>query len=126
MRNLCVLNDGTKTFVHCYYRTATSIDLTVVDPSIVLDFEWSVLDDLHGSDHYPILLKSTLGEEEDREERYNIKKANWTLFDDNVRGRLKDESVFNEGTCPVESCRAVPGRSRIGLTLGKLRVVEVD
>ena len=103
LRNLCVLNDGAKTFVHCHYRTATSIDLTVVDPSIVLDFDWSVLDDLHGSDHYPILLKSTLGEEEDREERYNIKKANWTLFDDNMRGRLKDESVFNEGTCPVES-----------------------
>ena len=103
LRNLCVLNDGTKTFVHCYHQTATSIDLTVVDPSIVLDFEWSVLDDLHGSDHYPILLKSTLKEEEDMEERYNIKKTNWTLFEDNVRGRLRDECVFNEGACPVES-----------------------
>ena len=103
LRNLCVLNDGSITFVHSHWNSTSCLDLTVVDPSIVLDFDWSVLDDLHGSDHYPTLLKSTSSEEEDKEERPNINKANWPLYDDICRGRIKDESVFNEGTCPVES-----------------------
>ena len=38
LRNLCVLNDGAITRLH-YNGTTTCIDLTVVDPSIVLDFE---------------------------------------------------------------------------------------
>ena len=103
LRNLCVLNDGSTTFVHCHYKTTSCLDLTVVDPAIALDFNWSVSDDLHGSDHYPILLTNTAFEEEDKEDRYNLNKANWPLFDDNCRGRIKDEAVFIEGTCPVES-----------------------
>ena len=102
LRNLCVLNDGTPTRLH-YNGTATCIDLTVVDPSIVLDFEWSVLDDSHGSDHYPVLLKSVSAEEEDSEARYNLNKANWPVYEEHCRGRIRDEAVFREGTCPVES-----------------------
>ena len=78
-------------------------DLSIVDPTIVLDFNWSVLDDTHGSDHQPVILTCTSSEEEEKEERYNINKANWPLFEDICRGRIKDESVFSEGTCPVES-----------------------
>ena len=102
LRNLCVLNDGAITRLH-YNGTTTSIDLTVVDPSIVLDFEWSVLEDSHGSDHYPILLKSVTAEEEDSEARHNLNKADWQGYEEHCRGRIRDEAVFREGTCPVES-----------------------
>ena len=103
LRNLCVINDGSNTFLRDYSNYTSCLDLTVVDPAIVLDFDWSVLDDAHGSDHFPIVLTSTSSEEEDKEERFNLNKANWPLFEDICRGRIKDESVFNEDTCSVES-----------------------
>ena len=102
LRNLCVLNDGAITRLH-WNGTTTCIDLTVVDPSIVLDFEWSVLDDTHGSDHYPILLKSASAEEDDGEARYNLNKANWIQYEEHCRGRIRDEAVFRDGSRPVES-----------------------
>ena len=102
LRNLCVLNDGAITRLH-YNGTTTCIDLTVVDPSIVLDFEWSVLDDTHGSDHYPVLLKMASAEEDDSEPRHNLNKANWPVYEEHCRGRIRDEAVFKDGTCPVES-----------------------
>ena len=36
-----------------------AIDLSLCHPNIYLDFDWSVCDDLHGSDHFPILIKET-------------------------------------------------------------------
>ena len=54
LRNLCVLNDGSSTFLRDYSNYTSCLDLTVVDPAIVLDFDWSVLNDSHGSDHFPV------------------------------------------------------------------------
>ena len=82
LRNLCVLNDGSTTYLRDYDNYTSCLDLTVVDPAIVLDFNWCVLDDTHGSDHYPVVLTSTSSEEEEKEERYNLNKANWPLFED--------------------------------------------
>ena len=36
-----------------------TIELSLCNPSIYLDFDWSVCDDLHGSEHFPILIKET-------------------------------------------------------------------
>ena len=48
--NLCILNDGSNTYVHPGNCTYSSIDLTLVDPSLPLDLHWTVHDDLCGSD----------------------------------------------------------------------------
>jgi hypothetical protein len=53
----------------------SAIDLTVTDPSLLLDFSWKVHDDLCRSGHFPIILESlnyTIGE---RPTRYNFDKA---------------------------------------------------
>ena len=39
-------------------RSSSSIDLTLCDPSIFLDFSWNTFDDACGSDHYPIILNN--------------------------------------------------------------------
>ena len=55
--SLCFLNDGSYTYLHPGYGTYTAIDLTITQPNLLLDFSWRVLDDLCGSDHFPIVIK---------------------------------------------------------------------
>ena len=55
--SLCILNDGSYTYLHPGYGTYTAIDLTITQPNLLLDFSWRVLDDLCGSDHFPIVIK---------------------------------------------------------------------
>ena len=47
---------------------------------IYLDFDWSVCDDLHGSDHFPILIKETESSDDEQHCRWNLKTANWETF----------------------------------------------
>ena len=54
--SLCFLNDGSYTYLHPGYGTYTAIDLTITQPNLLLDFSWRVLDDLCGSDHFPIVI----------------------------------------------------------------------
>ncbi len=44
-RSLCLLNDGSDTFLHPAYKTCSAIDLTIVDPMLYLDYSWHVQDD---------------------------------------------------------------------------------
>jgi hypothetical protein len=72
---LCIFNDGTDTYLHTGNGSYSAIDLTVTDPSLLLDFSWKVHDDLCRSGHFPIILESlnyTIGE---RPTRYNFDKA---------------------------------------------------
>ena len=57
--NLCILNDGTHTYLKPQAQHAnkptSAIDLTISTPGLALRSVWEVLPDTHGSDHYPIL-----------------------------------------------------------------------
>ena len=53
--NLCILNDGSNTYLHPGNGSYSSIDLT----SLLLDFHWTVHDDLCGSDHFPIIVEGS-------------------------------------------------------------------
>ena len=50
--DLCLFNEKQPTYLHPptenYYAI---IDLPLCHPNTYLDFDWSVCDDLHGSDH---------------------------------------------------------------------------
>ena len=48
--NLSVLNDGSPTYLHPATGSLSAIDLSITDPSLFLDFSWSVDSDQHGSD----------------------------------------------------------------------------
>lgn len=67
------------------YKTFSNIDLSLISPSIERHFDWSICDDLHNSDHYPILIKfNGFTPSFPRRSCWNIKKANWNLFDCNL------------------------------------------
>ena len=78
--DLCLLNEKQPTYLHPPTGNYYAIDLSVCHPNIYLDFDWSVCDDLHGSDHFPILIKETESSDDEQHCRWNLKKANWETF----------------------------------------------
>jgi len=76
-----ILNTGEMTSFHIQTGTFTAIDLSLCSTNTILDFSWKVLDDLHGSDHYPIVLESTTSEPQRRLPRWRLDKADWNLFE---------------------------------------------
>ncbi|WP_370607161.1 hypothetical protein [Solemya velum gill symbiont] len=76
--NLCSFNDEPLTFLHSRHGTFSSIDLSISDPSLFLDFEWSIENDLHGSDHVPLILKNTEHKNTAQPPKWKMSKANWT------------------------------------------------
>ena len=77
---LGVLNSGDMTHFHVQNGTFTAIDLSLCSSDAVLDFNWQVLPDLYGSDHFPILLELAGSEPRPRLPRWRLNKADWKLF----------------------------------------------
>jgi hypothetical protein len=57
-----------------------SIDISLVDPSLFLDLNWSVHDDLCGSDHFLIILTGNDPPENNWIKNWKLDKADWTSF----------------------------------------------
>ena len=78
---LCIFNDGTDTYLHPGNGFYSAIDLSVTDPSLLLDFSWKVYDDLCGSDYFSIILESLNSTVGERPTRYKFDKADWPLYE---------------------------------------------
>jgi len=78
--DLCLLNSGEMTHLHVQNGTTSAIDLSFCSPDIFPDMQWMVLDDLHGSDHFPILLKILCPQQHPGEPRFLMRKADWITF----------------------------------------------
>ena len=89
--DLCLLNEKQPTYLHPPTGNYYAIDLSLCHPNIYLDFDWSVCDDLHGSDHFPILIKETESSDDEQHCRWNLKKANWEAFTTLCQERLTPE-----------------------------------
>ena len=75
--DLCLLNDKTYTYLHPATGSYSSLDLALCSPEIALDFTWKVDDDLHESDHFPILVSEVGPSIQQRPERWKLHKADW-------------------------------------------------
>ena len=62
--DLFILNDGSSTYIHSATGSTSALDLSICGPSLVLDYEWNIHEDLCGSDHFPVILTSNAVEEE--------------------------------------------------------------
>lgn len=79
--NLITLNTGAATHLSLAHGTYSMIDLSICSPVLSAHMEWSVMDDLHGSDHFPIRLRLSVScPTESRWPNWVIKKADWTGF----------------------------------------------
>ena len=75
-----MMNDKSNTFLDSGKGTLSALDLSLCHPSLYLDFDWSVCEDQHGSDHFPIVIESIKTFEEDHNPKWKLNKANWDLF----------------------------------------------
>ena len=53
--NLVLLNTGEPTHIYMATGSTSSIDLTLCSRSVAPHLDWTVLIDLHGSDHFPVI-----------------------------------------------------------------------
>ena len=79
--NLCILNDNSPTYLHPSTGTLTNIDLSICDPSIFLDFtSWGVHSDLCGSDHFPILISTSIVMDDQFPPNWRFNNVDWSSF----------------------------------------------
>ena len=78
--DLCLWNDGSPTYIHPATGSFSTIDLSICSPSLFIDFNWGVHDDLCGSDHFPTFLRPNGRATPARIPRWNFKKADWPEF----------------------------------------------
>ena len=69
-----MINDGSSTYIHPATGSTSALDLSICGPSLVLDYEWNIHEDLCGSDHFPVILTSNAVEEEAAPNRWNFKR----------------------------------------------------
>ena len=72
--DLCILNDVSSTYIHPATGSTSSLDLSICGPSLVLDYEWNIHEDLCGSDHFPVILTSNVVEEDTAPNSWNFKQ----------------------------------------------------
>ena len=100
--NMCIYNDKSITYISdTYAGTKSSLDLSLATPEIFLDFEWQVLNDQHGSDHFPILISALSEQEPSGIPRYCYKRADWSSFEF-LCDTLNEEEILNDPN-PMEA-----------------------
>lgn len=104
--NLVVLNSKTTTYMHPATGTRTAIDLTIVDQSLALDFNWNVHDDLCGSDHFPIIITNSKPLPPNTVPKWKLHKADWSTFQEMCSQHLNTNN-FKPNHDPVASFTTV-------------------
>ena len=78
--------------MHTNYFSA--IDLSICSSSILLDFFWSLDDDLNGSDHFPIYLKSVQNSPSAASPKWKVEEADWEKYSRDIK-LDKNFNTFN-------------------------------
>ena len=78
--NISLLNDDSPTHYTSHTNTTSIIDLGLCSSDILPDFQWNVLQELHGSDHFPIVIELNTQCKTPTLARWNLSKADWVLF----------------------------------------------
>ena len=83
--NLVCLNKGDPTRIH-YNGTVSHLDLIVSSKNLAFKIECDVINDIWGSDHYPLHISynECIVKTEINLNKFNYKKANWTSFQDSL------------------------------------------
>ena len=78
--DVILMNDGSPTRYDIFHNSFSAIDLTLCSTTVRLDYQWSVDEDLHGSDHFPIHLKYVQNLPSPCLPRWKVPEADWTAF----------------------------------------------
>ena len=90
--NVCLLNDGSYTYLHPATGTFTTIDLSMCSPDILMEIDFMVELDSYGSDNFPIVLKIDISLS-DLLPRWNFSRADWVKFDQLCKVNLTLDTI---------------------------------
>ena len=90
-----MMNDKSNTFLDSGKGTLSALALPLCHPSLYLHFDWSVCEDQHVSDHFPIVIESIQTHEEDHNAKWKLNKANWDLYHTLFNESLTSTSLSN-------------------------------
>lgn len=80
---LTILNDNTPTHFNSGTGKFTNIDLSFCSPRIVTSINWEVINQLYGSDHFPIKITHSSDKPvvpNPQITKWKIEEANWQLY----------------------------------------------
>lgn len=85
--NLTIMNDGTATHFSSAYQSFSAIDLTLASPSLAPLLSWKTLEDLHHSDHFPIIcnLVNLPRQQQGIRKKWNQEHADWNNFSNEIQ-----------------------------------------
>lgn len=94
--DLVVLNNGDKTHLNYGTKTLTTPDITIVTRSLTNYLKWHVKNDLHCSDHYPIIITTNTKLHEETRKKWKTKEARWSKFRKLLTFNNKENLKFME------------------------------
>ncbi|GFU50710.1 probable RNA-directed DNA polymerase from transposon X-element [Trichonephila clavipes] len=100
---LCLLNNDEKTYFHAPTRTFHSLGIAICSPTLLPMLNFEVANDLHNSDHFPLLVSHVNGSgTRFRPPTYHFHRADWDKFTQKAiitgtmfQNRASIEAVFN-------------------------------
>ena len=86
LENLVCLNNDHPTYFNTHGGTLvnSNIDLALISNTCATYYTWTALDDLHGSDHYPLMLSSLHPPPKNYNKKWCLDRADWSLFSESV------------------------------------------
>ena len=82
---ISIFNDGSPTYHNVHSNYFSAIDLSLCSSSILLDFTWSIDEDLNGSDHFPIFLKSVQNAPSPSSPKWKVEEADWGKYSTDIK-----------------------------------------
>lgn len=77
----CLLNKKKPAYFSLPSKTYSSIDLSIVSPSLFTGFQWEVVRNPYGSDHFPVIISTRKQNEYPAQlSRWKIDCADWDKF----------------------------------------------
>ena len=99
--DLALINDKSLSYLHPATGSYSSLDLTICSPGVFPDFNWKVVDDLHGSDHFPIQVSDVGPSVQQHPQHWKLHKANWEQFRVHCEQTIHP-NAFEESKNPAE------------------------
>lgn len=120
---MTVLNSGEATHFHLQTASSSAIDLSICTSNVATRFNWSVLDDLYGSDHFPLIVQEIQDEAHIAEQRFQEFRADWTAYEretlipnleDTLDQHTVDELVEQYNSIIITAANKTIPKSNIG------------
>ena len=99
INDVTLMNDGSPTRHDVFLNKDSAIDLTICSSSLRLDYQWSVDENDHGSDHWPVHLKYVRNIPSSCLPKWKSGEADWGLFNNTT----KVDCEFDDFQSPISA-----------------------